>query len=153
MTNPDVLVEHLESYDPADAAGIGRLMPCLSGSLGSEPIAENVLRQIIDSPWHDQLVARLDGVIVGAATMSIVMNAGAGPDGHLGDLIVDPAVRGQGIGDALWRQIILWCKERDVDLDFTSHPSRAEAQRFYLKHGAERRNTDVFHVGVRNMVL
>ena len=153
MTNPNVHVERLDIYNPADVVGIGRLMPFLSGSLDDRPIAEQALRHIIDSPWHDQLVARLDGIIVGAATMSVVMNAGTGPEGHLGDLVVDPAVRGQGIGDALWQHIIAWCKERGVDLDFTSHPSRADAHRFYLKHGAERRSTDVFHVHVKNMII
>ena len=153
MPNEVLSIERLDIYSPDDAAGIGRLMPFLNERLGSEPIAEHTLRQIIDSPWHDQLVARLDGVIVGAATMSIVMNAGAGPDGHLGDLVVDPAVRGQGIGDTLWRHIIMWCKQRNVDLDFTSHPNRTDAQRFYLKHGAQRRSTDVFHVDVKTMIL
>lgn len=148
MSGDGVQVERLEVYDFDAAAGIGRLMPYLSDRLDDHPIAEETLRAIIESPWHEQLIARLDGRIVGAATLSVVMNAGAGPNSHLGDFIVDPTVRGQGIGDALWNEVITWCRERKADLEFTSHPSRTDAYRFYLKHGAELRDTGVFHVDV-----
>lgn len=145
MSKPDVIVERLEAYSEADAAGIGRLMPFLSERLSDEPMAEDVLRAIVESPNHDQLVARLDGLIVGAATMNLLMGPGVNKQGYLEDFVTDPQFRGQGIGDRVWQAMIDWCKEQDIDFSFTSNPSREEAHRFYLNHGAEIRETSVFH--------
>jgi len=145
---PDLIIERLETYREADAAGIGRLMPFLSEKLSDEPVAEDILRTIIESPHHDQLVAKIDGLIVGAATMNLLMGPGVHKQGYLEDFVTDPEVRGQGIGDRVWQAMIDWCKEQDVDLSFTSNPSREEAHRFYLSHGAEIRETSVFQVSV-----
>ena len=143
-----VVVERITEYTPEVAAGLGRLMPFLSDRLSGDPMDEQLLRAIIDSPHHEQLVARLDQTIVGAATMNILMGPGAGRQGYLEDLVTDPEVRGQGIGDKVWRGMIDWCTEQGIDLTFTSHPSREAAHRFYLNHGAEIRDTSVFFVEV-----
>ena len=148
MSKPDIVVERLETYSEADAAGIGRLMPFLSERLNNEPMAEDVLRAIVESPHHDQLVAKLDGLIVGAATMNLLMGPGVNKQGYLEDFVTDPKYRGQGIGDRVWQAMIDWCKEQEVDLSFTSNPSREEAHRFYLNHGAEIRDTNAFHMSV-----
>ncbi len=151
MNKPDVIVERLNEYSEADAAGIGRLMPFLSERLSDEPMAEDVLRAIVESPHHDQLVARLDGLIVGAATMNLLMGPGVSKQGYLEDFVTDPQLRGQGIGDRVWQAMMYWCEEQGVDLSFTSNPSRKEAHRFYLNHGAEIRETSVFQVSVKRI--
>jgi GNAT superfamily N-acetyltransferase len=148
MSEPEVIVERLQEYCEADAMGIGRLMPFLSERLRGEPMAEDLLRAIIDSPHHDQLVARLNGLIVGAATMNLLMGPGAIRQGYLEDFVTDPQVRGMGIGDRVWQAMVDWCKEQNIDFTFTSHPGREAAYGFYLNHGAEIRNTAVFHVPV-----
>ncbi|MFO0882489.1 MAG: GNAT family N-acetyltransferase [Candidatus Saccharimonadales bacterium] len=146
MSDPEVKVERLQEYSEADAAGIGRLMPYLSERLSNEPVAEDLLRAIIDSPYHDQLVARLNGLIVGAATMNLLMGPGVNKQGYLEDFVTDPEVRGVGIGDKVWQAMVTWCQEQDIDFTFTSHPAREAAHRFYIKHGAEVRDTTVFRV-------
>ena len=146
MANTEVIVECLEEYRSEDAAGIGRLMPFLSERLSADPMDEDLLRAIINSDHHDQLVARLDGLIVGAATMNLLMGPGAGREGYLEDFVTDEALTHQGIGHRVWKMMLDWCKDRDVELAFTSHPSRQAAHRFYLNHGAEIRDTTVFHV-------
>jgi GNAT superfamily N-acetyltransferase len=143
-----VTVERIAEYTPEDAAGLGRLMPFLSDRLSGDPMDEQLLRAIVESPHHEQLVARLDQTIVGAATMNILMGPGAGRQGYLEDFVTDPEVRGQGIGDKVWQGMIDWCTEQGIDLAFTSHPSREAAHRFYLSHGAETRDTSVFFVEV-----
>lgn len=148
MSNPEVHVERLKEYRPEDAAGIGRLMPFLSERLSDEPMEEDLLRAIISSPHHEQLVARLEGLIVGAATMNLLMGPGAEREGYLEDFVTDAEVRGQGIGDKIWQEMVRWCSEQGVDFSFTSHPSRKAAHRFYLAHGAEVRETAVFHVPI-----
>lgn len=137
-------VERLKEYTPEDAAGIGRLMPYLSQSFDGEPINEQLLRTIIESDNHEQLVARIDARIVGAATLSIIMGAGAGKKGWLEDFVTDPESSIKGTGQIIWDEMEKWCLEHDVNLNFTSRPSRAAAHNFYLKNGAVVRKTTVF---------
>ena len=144
----EVSVERLNEYSEEDAVQLGRLMHFLSEKFTGEPIDRNLLEKIIESPFHDQLVARIEGRIVGAATMSIVMGAAAGKIGYLEDFVTDPSVQKQGIGSKVWDEMMRWCKEYDVDLDFTSRPSREDAHKFYKAHGANVRETTVFHVNV-----
>lgn len=146
MRNTEVNVERLEHYTPEDAVGIGRLMPFLSKNASGEPIPEDLLRQIVTSPYHEQLVARLDSVIVGAATLNLLMGPAVKKQGYLEDFVTDPEVRGMGIGNRIWDEMMKWCDENGVDLTFTSHGSREAAHRFYLSHGAHIRNTTVFLV-------
>lgn len=144
-----IFVERLQVYRPEDAAGIGRLMPFLNSSFSSDPIPEERLRNIVESNYHDQLVARqTDDRIVGAATLSLIMAAGAGRKGYLEDFVTDPETK--GVGSALWREMGRWCLEQQVDLHFTSRPTRIAAQHFYLNRGAEIRDTNTFKKDFRN---
>ena len=146
MTNVEVTVERLNRYTPEDARGIGRLMPFLSEHASGEPIPEELLQQIITSPHHEQLVARLDSIIVGAATLNMLMGPAVRKQGYLEDFVTDPQVRGKGIGNRIWDEMMKWCDENSVDLTFTSHAGREAAHRFYLSHGARIRDTTVFLV-------
>ncbi len=121
-------------------------MPHLSTSFTDRPTSEELLRAIIDSPYHDQLVARsADGTIIGAATLTTTMGVGAGRGVWLEDFVVDPTVQGAGVGGRLWDAMIAWCRTHQADkLCFTSRPSRTAAQAFYLKHGAIIRDTNFF---------
>jgi GNAT superfamily N-acetyltransferase len=146
MSEFNIEVQRLSEYTEADAVGIGRLMPFLSERLSGDPVSEERLKAIVDSPYHEQLVARLDGRIVGAATMNLLMGPGMDKEGHLEDFVTDPEVRGRGVGDKVWREMLAWCRENGVNLSFTSKPSRELAHRFYKNHGAEVRDTTVFRV-------
>jgi len=150
MSQPDVSVERLTEYSEADAAGIGRLRPFLDEALSGDPVREDLLRKIIDSPEHAQLVARLDGVIVGTATMNLLVGALSDQKGDLEDFVTDPEVQGRGIGDKVWQAMLDWTREQEgKSLTFTSRPSREKAHRFYEKHGAEIRDTTVFQVPLK----
>lgn len=146
--SPNVEVERLSAYSDEDAAGLGRLKSFLSDRFTDVPVSRELLESIINSPDHEQLVARIDSRIIGAATLSIVMGMGAGKVAHLEDFVTDPAIQRQGVGDKVWAEIIIWCKERGVDLEFTSNSNRVDAHKFYSKHDAHIRDTTVFHVDV-----
>ncbi len=137
-------VERLTTYSPEDAAGIGQLMPQLSKSFSNEPIPEELLRTIIESPHHEQLVARTPEKIIGAATLSIILGSGAGKKAWLEDFVSDKNSGMRGVGQALWDEMLIWCSEKDADLHFTSRSSREDAHAFYLKQGAVIRDTTVF---------
>jgi GNAT superfamily N-acetyltransferase len=149
MNQLDVSVERLTEFSEADAVGIGRLMPFLSENISGEAMDEGLLKAIIDSPYHDQLVARLNGIIVGAATMNLLMGPGASREGYLEDFVTDPEVGRRGVGDKLWQGMLDWCTEHDVNFSFTSRPSREAAHSFYEKHGAVVRDTTAFGVQVK----
>lgn len=144
----NVRVEVLVQYSRSDAEEIGALMPFLNPALSSEPTDEILLRNIIGSRYHEQLVARIHGVIVGVATLNMLMGPGAVRQGYLEDFVVHPEVRGQSVGDAIWQAMLAWCRAYSVNLRFTSHPAREAAHKFYLAHGAEIKETSVFHVEV-----
>jgi hypothetical protein len=139
-----ISVERLQTYSPEDAAGLGRLMPFLSESFTDTPVDETLLRTIIESEYHDQLVARLDAKIVGAATLSVVMGSAMGKKGWLEDFVTDPNTGIRGIGQLVWNEMGVWCVENDIDLEFTSKATRLAAHNFYTKQGAKIRNTTVF---------
>ena len=146
MSQHNVIIERLTAYTHEDAIGIGQLMPFLSQRMSDAPIAEELLTEIITSPYHEQIVARLNGKIVGAATLSIIMGPAVGKQARLEGFVTDPEIRGQGIGSKIWDEAVRWCNERHIDLEFTSSPSRKAAHSFYLARGAEIRDTTVFHV-------
>ncbi|MEX0748970.1 MAG: GNAT family N-acetyltransferase [Candidatus Saccharimonadales bacterium] len=145
----EVNVERLAQYSLEDAEQLGKLMPFLSSSFSGEPIDTELLDAIISSAFHDQLVARQRGRIIGAATLSLVMGAAAGKKGYLEDFVVHPDTQGQGIGIGIWEEMISWCREQGVStLNFTSAPSKEAAHRFYHANGAIERDTTVFRVDV-----
>ncbi len=147
MTERELAVERIAEYSEENAAGIGRLMPFLDESFPDTPLDRELLQDIVASPFHDQLVARLDGVIVGAATMSLVMGAGGGRKAQLEDFVADPNVRGQGIGNKVWNEMLKWCEEqRATKFEFTSSDNHSVAHPFYLNRGAVIRDTNVFRL-------
>lgn len=137
-------IERLTMYSEQDAIDMGKLMPVLSEKFSNQPINRGLLKEIIESPFHEQIVARLDARIVGCATLSITMGVGAGRKAYLEDFVVDPTIQGQGIGGKIWEEITKWCTEQDLRLFFTSSAEKEDAHRFYEKKGASVRNTTVF---------
>lgn len=144
---PEVIViESLNDYSELAAQEIGALLPHLDSSFDKGPVSRELLSAIIESPLHEQLVARgEDGRIVGIATLSIVFGVGAGKTAYLNDFVVDPSIQGAGIGGKVWDAMIDWCKNNGASsLEFTSSPSKEAAQHFYAKKGAEVRQTNFF---------
>ncbi len=152
MSRSEVIIEELTAYSQADAADLGRLMVHLTDRASGDPVQEDLLQRMIDSPEHGLLVARFsegERRFVGAAALSVVMGPMAGREGYLQDFVTDPDVRGQGIGNELWRGMLDWCRAREVSsLMFTSRSSREAAHRFYLSRGAEIRDTTPFRVPI-----
>lgn len=137
-------IERLAQYTEQDAIELGRLMTYLSEKCNGDPIPQEVMEAVIASEHHDQLVARLHNRIVGAATVSLVMNIARGNMGYLEAFVVDPEARGKGVADAIWAELMQWCSERGVRLEFTSNDTRVAAHKFYHSHGAVPRETTVF---------
>jgi ribosomal protein S18 acetylase RimI-like enzyme len=137
-----VSVEEAAEATPALLDALNRLLPQLSRS--AAPLGERELAEIVDSPVTRLLVARRDGEVVGALTL-VLFRIPTGGRGWIEDVIVDEAVRGAGVGEALTAEAIRLAREARVrTLDLTSRPSREAAHRLYSKLGFEVRDTSVY---------
>lgn len=147
-----ITIERMNNFSDQDLKDLAKLGHSLFDFDGQ--IDTKVLDFIISHPEsHVQIVARSDGRIVGAATLSIVSGAlVAGNNAYLQDFAVSSEIQNQGIGGRIWDEMITWCKENQVQrLEFTSRPAYTDAHKFYEKRGATIRETDAFKVDILNL--
>ena len=142
--NEEIAILRVDEYSDEAAAGIGQLMPFLSADHPGGPVAEVLLREIINSPDREQLIATLHGEIVGSAVLNqVVTNSRRITD--LDNFVVNKRLWGQRVGYRLWLDMLRWSREQGSErIRFTSRPSREAAQRFYLRQGAIARDTAAF---------
>ena len=141
-----MIVKPLDKYTPEIAARVRELLIQLSRS-GKDKgeIPEEWFNDIINSPWHDLLVAEEDGKILGIASVSVTMGPGIRKNAYLEDFVTDAEVRGKGVGTAIWNAYEAWAKEKGCkNLEFTCGHGREKSQEFYKHHGAEVYDTNFF---------
>ena len=93
-----MIVKPLDHYTPEIANRVRELLIQLSRS-GKDKgeIPEDWFNDIINSPWHDLLVAEEDGKILGIASVSVTMGPGIRKNAYLEDFVTDSEVRGKGV--------------------------------------------------------
>jgi ribosomal protein S18 acetylase RimI-like enzyme len=126
-------------------AALNALLPQLTGTpslLGEDDIAT-----ILATPGVRLLVARDDeGRIVGTATLSTYRTP-TRRRAHIDDVVVNGSARGQGVGAALTAEAIRLARETGAaQVDLTSTPERAAANRLYQRLGFVRRETNVYRL-------
>ena len=139
-------IERLKKYSPEVANQVRELLIQLSRS-GKDrgEIPKEWFDALIDSPYHDMLLALDDDRVVGIATLSVTMGPITRKNAYLEDFVTDASVRGQGVGSALWDEMLKWCAEKGCgNLCFTCGQGREAAQGFYKAHGAEIYETNFF---------
>jgi ribosomal protein S18 acetylase RimI-like enzyme len=126
---------------------IGGLVGQLSRSAELPTPAE--LEEIVASPASRLLVARDDsGTIVGSLTLAL-FRIPTGVRAWIEDVVVDETARGAGAGEALSREALRIATEAGArTVDLTSRPSREAANRLYERIGFERRETNVYRIGL-----
>lgn len=146
-----MIVKKLETYTPEIAARVRELLIELSRSKKDKgEIPREWFEDVINSPYHDLLIAEEDGNILGIATLSVIMGSGIRKNAYLEDFVTDSTVRGKGIGSALWQGMLKWAAEKGCkDLEFTCGHGRESAQEFYKHHGAEIYDTNFFRKHVK----
>ena len=146
-------ISTLTQYTPETARRIRELLIQLSRS-GKDKgeIPEQWFTDIINSPWHDLLIATDDdGKIIGLACMSVIMGPGIRKNSYLEDFVTDNQVRGQGIGSALWQEMLNWAKAHGCqNFEFTCGHGRETAQQFYKSKGAEIYDTNFFRLSLND---
>ena len=143
-----VEVRLLSEYTPEMADAVRKLLIELSRS-GKDKgeIPEEWFRDIIESPWHDLIIAEEDGKLIGMAAASIMMGPGIRKNAYLEDFVVTSAARGKGVSGLLWDELLKWAREKKAQrLEFTCGAGRDAAHAFYHKHGAEIYETDFFRL-------
>lgn len=141
-------IKTLTEYSPKIAADVRALLIELSRS-GKDKgeIPEGWFLDVINSPYHDLILAMDGEKVVGMASMSIVMGSGIYKNAYLEDFVVSGSARENGIGGMLWEAMVNWAKEKGAKkMEFTCGNGREVAQNFYKKHGAEVYETNFFRV-------
>ncbi len=136
-----VTIEIVETLDDAVRAAVERLLPQLSRSA---TFSEQTLAWVVAHEATTLFVAKVGGDVVGALTL-VMYPLPTGLRAHVDDVVVDDAVRGRGVGEALVRAGVDRAVEvgaRTVDL--TSRPSRESAIRLYERVGFVRRDSTLF---------
>jgi ribosomal protein S18 acetylase RimI-like enzyme len=106
-----------------------------------------LIREIVEAEASTVLIARdgrNEGRIVGMLTL-VVFRIPTGVRAWIEDVVVDEAVRGRGVGEALNQSAVRRALElgaRTVEL--TSRPSREAANRLYQRLGFVRRDSNVY---------
>ena len=128
--------------DAEVVAAVRRLVPQLSSSATVPSEAE--VAALCAAEATVLLLARLDGVVVGMLVL-VLFRLPTGMRAWIEDVVVDTAVRGRGVGEALTLEALDRARSAGaVTVDLTSRPSRAAAIRLYERLGFERRETGVY---------
>ena len=132
-----IKIERLKKYDEGLAVEMGKLLMQLSTKWDGSPVSREWIENVLESPWHDELVAFDEsGKLVAMASMSVVMGAKIIRNAFLEDFVVDAQCRGQGVGTKMWNAILDWGREKKCKrLEFTAsgNEQKAGAGMFYLK--------------------
>ncbi len=123
-----------------------RLVPQLTSS--NPPPSLDDLAALVQSESTTLLIARHPGwrgPVVGAASVTIY-RVPTGLRAVIEDVIVDEALRGQGIGEALVRRALEIAREKGASgVSLTSNQSREAANRLYLRIGFVHRQTNAYY--------
>jgi ribosomal protein S18 acetylase RimI-like enzyme len=135
------VVETVTAVDDELVDAVVTLLPQLSSSASFD---RALLERVVTSEAATLFVARLDGAIVGMATL-VTYAIPTGVRGHIDDVVVDESTRGRGVARSLLEAMIARSAELDIrTLDLTSRPSRVAAIRLYESVGFVRRDTNTF---------
>jgi ribosomal protein S18 acetylase RimI-like enzyme len=141
----EITVSAASGVDDELIAAFNRLIPQLSRSAAVP--TPDAIHEIVEASASTLLIARDGrghGRIVGLLTL-VVFRIPTGVRAWIEDVVVDEAVRGRGVGEALSQEAIqraVGAGARTVEL--TSRPSRETANRLYQRLGFVRRDSNVY---------
>jgi ribosomal protein S18 acetylase RimI-like enzyme len=146
MAGNDVVIEVAAHATPDMVEGLNRILPQLSSS--APPLTLSELEEICVN--DTVFIARDNGTIVGSLTL-VIFRLPTGLRAWIEDVVVDEAVRGRGVGEALNKAAIKATFDSGArTLDLTSRPSRVAANRLYQKLGFKARETNVYRFAGEN---
>ena len=138
----------MTEYDGDIAEAMGKLRRQLSERHDGSAIERETIEELIESPYHDILIATEDDKVVGMVIVSMVLTT-LDRNVYMEDLVVDSECRGNGVGGMLFDAVKEWGRKKGCRrLEFTSsnRDGKTGARGFYESHGAEVRETDFYRV-------
>ena len=142
----EVVVEEAVEVTPALVEAVARLVPQLSSS--APPPGADEIGEMVAAPGTSLFVARLGDRVVGTLSL-IVFRIPSGVRAWIEDVVVDEAVRGRGVGEALNREAMAKAASLGAKtVDLTSRPFREAANRLYQRLGFVQRDTNVYRYTV-----
>jgi len=122
-----------------------RLLPQLKFSF--PPLSQHEMEALLSSDSSILLLARYPGEeapIVGILTL-IIYRVPTGIRARVEDVVVDEALRGNGVGEALMRHALNVAREAGADgVSLTSNPRREAANRLYQRLGFNLWQTNLY---------
>jgi ribosomal protein S18 acetylase RimI-like enzyme len=122
-----------------------RLIPQLK--LSFPPLSVREIEALVSSPASILLTARYpdeQAPIAGILTL-VVYRVPTGIRARIEDVVVDEAMRGKGIGEALLRHALHMAREAGADgVALTSNPKREAANRLYQRLGFQAWQTNLY---------
>lgn len=140
-----IYIEQVKTFSLELAEALNKLLKQLDSSAASLTKAD--VKFMINYPANHLFVARIDSKeIVGMLTL-IIYRIPVWKKGWLEDLVVDKAYRNKGIATKLINHAIEKAKAEGVlSLNFTSSPTKVEANNFYLRLGFKKRDTNIYRI-------
>lgn len=141
MATGDAL--QVRPYQETDAAMVLALAPRLTegvapwrDAVGVRRAVESWVLDAIDNPDVTVLVAEDNGFVVGFASVQQRAHWSGGADAYVGELVVDRAREGGGVGHLLVDACVDWARERDAGaVTLETGAANARARRFYAGLG------------------
>ena len=138
----------MTEYDGDIAEAMGKLRQQLSQRHDGSAIDREKIEELIESPYHDILIALDDDTVVGMVIVSIVLST-LDRNVYMEDLVVDSECRGKGVGGQLLEAVKEWGRAkgcRRLEFSSSSRDGKVGARGFYESHGAVVRETDFYRV-------
>jgi GNAT superfamily N-acetyltransferase len=111
------------------------------GDVLSEQEAHAIYARFLDYPDYRIYVAEQEGNVVGSFALLVMLNLGhrGAPSAIIEDVVVDPALQGQGVGARMMRAAMDLAREKGCyKLVLSSNAKRVRAHAFYEALGFTR---------------
>ena len=135
-----------------EALGLAPTLIALLGELSER--ASTLDPDVVAARLRDErcrvIVASVEGRLVGTATLTMFTTLTDGLVGHVEDVVVSAAARGEGVGRFLMDALHDHARELNLTyVELTTHPCREAANALYQSLGYARRTTNVYrlHLG------
>jgi ribosomal protein S18 acetylase RimI-like enzyme len=136
-------IERVENASDELQDAFAKLVPQINP--GYSPPSRTELNDLIDSAAATLLIARTDDGNIAGVLVLTVYRVLTGVRSIIEDMVVDESARRQGIGEALVGRALEVAKENGAaQVTLTSNPKREAANRFYLRIGFKRRETNAY---------
>ncbi|MFI1768918.1 GNAT family N-acetyltransferase [Streptomyces sp. NPDC020800] len=137
----DIRVDIIREAGQELVDAFGRLLPQLSST--AKPLDHEAVQRMVSCDANTVIVARTPETIVGTLTL-VMLPLPSGLRARIEDVVVDSAVRGQGVAGLLTREALRIAREAGArTVDLTSRPDRAAANRLYERLGFRTRQSTV----------